>query len=274
KERSGVPGFLGQKHASGTTILEEYGQEHQATGMPIVYTSGDSVFQIAAHEASFGLDKLYALCEIARELVDEYQVGRVIARPFVGEPGSYKRTGNRRDYSTKPPELTLLDFLKKAGREVVAIGKVADIFAHEGITQTIKAEGNNAIFDATLQALQSLPEGGLVFANFVDFDSLFGHRRDVPGYAQALETFDARLPELEAILRPDDIVVIAADHGCDPTREGSDHTREHIPVLVFGPGVSSHAIGRRETFADVGQTLASCLGLAPLAHGTSFLNPS
>ena len=270
--RTGVPGVLGQKHASGTTIIEELGMEHQKTGMPIVYTSGDSVFQIAAHEDSFGLDRLYDVCNIARELVDEYHVGRVIARPFVGEPGAYKRTGNRRDYSTKPPEYTMLDYLKNAGRDVIAIGKVADIFAHQGITQNIKADGNMAIFDKTLQAFESLPAGGLVFANFVDFDSSYGHRRDVPGYAHALEMFDARIPELEAILHEGDIVVIAADHGCDPTRSGSDHTREHIPVLVFGPGLKSFNIGRRETFADVGQTLAEYFGLKSLAHGVSFLS--
>ena len=271
-DRTGVPGVLGQKHASGTTIIEELGLEHQNTGMPILYTSGDSVFQIAAHEDSFGLDRLYHICEIARELVDEYHVGRVIARPFIGTPGAYKRTGNRRDYSTKPPALTLLDHLKQSGGEVVSIGKVADIFAHQGISQTIKADGNMAIFDETLRALDSLPNGGLVFANFVDFDSLYGHRRDVPGYAHALEIFDTRIPELEAILREGDIVVIAADHGCDPTKPGSDHTREHIPVLVFGPGLKSTNIGRRETFADVGQTLADYLGLNPLDHGVSFFS--
>ncbi len=268
---AGLPGVLGQKHSSGTTIIEALGEEHVRTGSPIVYTSADSVFQIAAHEAHFGLQRLYDVCEIARKLVDKYQVGRVIARPFIGDPGAFSRTGNRRDYATLPPELTLLDYLKTAGREVVAIGKTADIFAHQGITQTIKANGNMALFDATIKAMQTLAPGGLVFTNFVDFDSSYGHRRDVPGYAHALEQFDARLPELMAMLKPDDLVVIAADHGCDPTHPGSDHTREHIPVLMFGPSVEGRFIGRRDTFADVGQSLAEFLTIQPLLHGVSFL---
>jgi phosphopentomutase len=270
-EHTGVPGVLGEKHASGTTILDELGEEHIRSGKPIVYTSADSVFQIAAHEETFGLDRLYEICEIARELVDEYQIGRVIARPFVGQPGSFKRTGNRKDYATLPPAKTLLDYLKDAGREVIAIGKIADIYAHQGITQTVKADGNMALFDATLAAMKTAPEGSLVFTNFVDFDSSYGHRRDVIGYAQALEAFDARLPELDAVLKPDDLVVIAADHGCDPTFPGTDHTREHIPVLVYGSGLSGRFIGRRDTFADIGQSIAQHLGLDNLSHGLSFL---
>ncbi len=270
-ELAALPGVLGEKHASGTVIIEELGEEHLLSGKPIVYTSADSVFQIAAHEQYFGLDRLYAICEIARNLVDKYNIGRVIARPFTGSPGAFKRTGNRRDYATLPPEPTLLDYLKEDGREVIAIGKVADIYAHQGMTQTIKADGNMALFDATLEAMKTAPDGSLVFTNFVDFDSSYGHRRDVAGYAHALETFDARLPELEAMLKPGDIVVIAADHGCDPTRSGSDHTREHIPVLGFGPGISSQFIGRRETFADIGQTLAEHLAIQPLLRGVSFL---
>lgn len=270
-KKAGVPGVLGEKHASGTTILDELGEEHMRTGKPIVYTSADSVFQIAAHEETFGLQRLYDICDIARDLVDEYQIGRVIARPFIGTPGSFKRTGNRKDYATLPPEKTLLDYLKDAGREVIAIGKIADIYAHQGITQTIKADGNMALFDATLDAMKSAPEGSVVFTNFVDFDSSYGHRRDTAGYANALEQFDKRLPELNAMLQPDDFVVIAADHGCDPTLPGSDHTREHIPVLVYGPSVKSKFIGRRDSFADVGQTLAEHLDIAPLNHGLSFL---
>jgi len=268
--QSGLPGVLGLKHASGTDIMDELGAEHIKTGKPIVYTSADSVFQIAAHEDYFGLDRLYEICLIARNLVDEYQIGRVIARPFTGEPGAFQRTGHRRDYATLPPEPTLLDHLKAAGREVIAIGKTADIFAHQGMTQTITAYGNMALFDATLDALKSAPAGSLIFTNFVDFDSSFGHRRDVPGYAHALEAFDVRLAELLAVLRPDDLVVIAADHGCDPTRPGSDHTREHIPVLAFGPGIGSQFIGRRDTFADIGQSLAEYLEIEPLTHGVSF----
>lgn len=270
-ERTGLPGVLGEKHASGTTILDELGAEHLRSGKPIVYTSADSVFQIAAHEEHFGLQRLYDICEIARELVDEYQIGRVIARPFIGEPGTFKRTGNRKDYATLPPAKTLLDYLKEAGREVISIGKIADIYAHQGITQSIKADGNMALFDATLAAVKTAPAGSLVFTNFVDFDSSYGHRRDVTGYARALEEFDARLPELDALLEADDLVVIAADHGCDPTFPGSDHTREHIPVLVYGPSLKGQFIGRRDTFADIGQSIAQHLGLANLAQGLSFL---
>lgn len=265
-----LPGVLGQKHASGTDIINELGDEHMRTNKPIVYTSADSVLQIAAHEQSFGLDRLYEVCEIARKLVDKYQVGRVIARPFVGDRGAFVRTGNRRDYSTPPPAPTLLDYLQQAGREVVAIGKTADIFAHFGMTQTIKANGNMALFDETLVAMKTAPAGSLVFTNFVDFDSSYGHRRDIAGYAGALEQFDARLPELEAMLKSNDIVVIVADHGCDPTFPGSDHTREHIPVLVFGPSLGGRFIGRRDTFADVGQSLAEYLSIQPLTHGISF----
>ncbi|WP_419419380.1 phosphopentomutase [Legionella sp. D16C41] len=269
---TGLSGVLGQKHASGTVIIEELGEEHIKTGKPIVYTSADSVFQIAAHEEHFGLEKLYKVCEIARKLVDEYNIGRVIARPFVGTPGSFKRTGNRHDYATLPPAPTLLDFLKKQGREVIAIGKIADIFAHQGLTETIKADGNMALFDATLEALDKAPGGSLIFTNFVDFDSSYGHRRDIAGYAYALEKFDERLPELLAKLKSNDLVIIAADHGCDPTFPGSDHTREHIPVLAFGPEIEGKFIGRRETFADIGQSLAQYLEIEPLLHGVSFLD--
>lgn len=271
-KKAKLPGVLGEKHASGTSILDELAKEHMRSGKPIVYTSADSVFQIAAHEETFGLERLYEICEIARDLVDEYQIGRVIARPFIGgEPGSFKRTGNRKDYATLPPEKTLLDYLKEAGREVIALGKIADIYAHQGITQTIKADGNEALFDATLKSMKTAPKGSLVFTNFVDFDSSYGHRRDVAGYAHALEVFDSRLPELDAVLEQGDMVVIAADHGCDPTLPGSDHTREHIPVLVYGPSLGARFIGRRDSFADVGQTLAEHLGLSPLPHGISFM---
>ena len=266
----GLPGVLGEKHASGTDIIAELGEEHCLTGKPIVYTSVDSVLQIAAHEHSFGLQRLYELCEIARKLVDKHHIGRVIARPFIGDAGSFTRTGHRRDYSTLPPAKTLLDYLQDAGREVVAIGKTADIFAHQGMTQTVKADGNMALFDATLAAMKTAPQGSLVFTNFVDFDSSYGHRRDLAGYANALEKFDERLPQLEKLLQPDDIIVIVADHGCDPTFPGSDHTREHIPVLVSGPNVESRFIGRRDTFSDVGQSLAQHLNIAPLEHGVSF----
>lgn len=263
-----LPGILGDKHASGTEIIDELGEEHLRTGKPICYTSADSVFQVAAHEEHFGLDRLYRLCQRAKDLLAPLNIGRVIARPFVGERrGAFRRTAHRRDYTTPPPEETLLDRLTAAGGEVWSIGKIADIFAHRGISRSSKAEDNAGLFDATLEALSVAGNRSLVFANFVDFDMLYGHRRDVTGYAAALEAFDRRLPELEARLRPGDLVLATADHGCDPTWPGTDHTREHVPVLFFGPGVAAESLGRRASFADMGQTLARHLGLAPLAHG-------
>ncbi len=266
--RCNLPGVLGNKHASGTEIIAELGEEHQKTGKPIVYTSADSVFQIAAHEDSFGLQRLLEMCLVARELVNEYNIGRVIARPFLGTPGKYYRTGNRHDYSIPPPAPTLLDNLVANGGEVIAIGKVSDIFAHQGISKSILANGNMALFDAFLQETKTAPDNTLVFVNLVDFDMVYGHRRDVVGYAKALEDFDARLPEFEKLMRPGDLAVITADHGCDPTWPGSDHTREHIPILMFGPGIKGRSIGKRKTFADIGQTLAGHLGLDPLRYGT------
>lgn len=270
-KRAKLPGILGNKHASGTEIIRELGEEHERTGKPIVYTSADSVFQIAAHEGSFGLERLYDLCLIARELVDEYNVGRVIARPFKGTPGHYVRTGNRRDYAVPAPEPTLLDQFIAQGRDVIAVGKVSDIYAHRGISKSVKADGNMALFDAFLKEVASAPDGSLVFVNLVDFDMLYGHRRDVVGYAKALEELDARLPELEKIMRPTDIAIITADHGCDPTWPGSDHTREMIPVLAFGQSIKPGPIGKRETFSDIGQTIAKHVGLPPLSRGISFI---
>jgi len=269
--RANIPGILGNRHASGTEIIAELGEEHERTGKPIVYTSGDSVFQIAAHEKSFGLEKLYELCSIARELVNEFNVGRVIARPFIGTPGKYVRTGNRRDYSVLPPEPTLLDKIVEKGNQVISIGKVSDIYAHQGISKSVKADGNMALFDAFLKEASTAPDNSLVFVNLVDFDMLYGHRRDVIGYAKALEDFDKRLPEFEKIMKPGDFAVITADHGCDPTFPGSDHTREHIPVIAFGPGIKPGPVGVRKTFSDIGQSIAKHLGLAPLKNGKSFL---
>jgi phosphopentomutase len=272
-ERAGLPGVLGNCHASGTTIIAELGDEHVRSGKPIVYTSADSVFQIAAHEDAFGLERLYALCDIARELVDEYRIGRVIARPFVGDgPETYSRTGNRRDLTTPPHAPTVLDKLVASGGEVISIGKIADIFADRGITRKVKATGNAALFDATLETLREAPDRSIVFTNFVDFDMLFGHRRDVAGYAAALEYLDGRLPELLELMRSEDLLVITADHGCDPTWPGSDHTRERIPVLAFGGGVRPGPLGKRDTFADIGQSLASYFDLEPMEYGESFLN--
>ena len=268
-----LPGILGNKHASGTVIIEELGEEHIRTGKPICYTSADSVFQIAAHEVHFGLERLYELCLTVRRLVDPYNIGRVIARPFVGESAAdFERTGNRRDYAVPPPEPTLLDRAKSAGREVIAIGKIDDIYAHMGPTIVTKAHGNTALFDETLKAADDAPDGSLVFTNLVDFDQLYGHRRDVPGYAAALEDFDKRIPELQARLKPGDLVVLTADHGNDPTWRGTDHTREQVPVMIFGPEIKPRFAGKRETFADIGETVAEHLGLEPGRHGRSFLN--
>lgn len=271
--RGRLPGVLGNCHASGTEIIARLGEEHVRIGKPIVYTSADSVFQIACHEQAFGLERLLDLCVIARVLVDDYRIGRVIARPFIGRTAKdFQRTGNRRDYAVPPPAPTVLDKLVASGGEVIGIGKIPDIFAHQGITREVKAVGNDALFDATLEALESAPHRSIVFSNFVDFDMLYGHRRDVEGYARALEQFDARLPQLLGRLLEDDIVILSADHGCDPTWPGSDHTREHIPVLVYGPSVTAGSLGRRATFADIGQSLAGYFGLPAMDHGTDFLN--
>ncbi|HNP62864.1 MAG TPA: phosphopentomutase [Woeseiaceae bacterium] len=270
--RADLPGVIGNCHASGTTIIAELGDEHVATGKPIVYTSADSVFQIACHEESFGLDRLYELCEIARELVDKYNIGRVIARPFIGDgPDTYTRTGNRRDLTTPPHAPTVLDKLVEHGGEVISIGKIADIFAHKGITKKVKATGNAALFDATVEAIREARDQSIIFTNFVDFDMLYGHRRDVHGYAEALEYLDRRLPEILDLLRDDDLLILCADHGCDPTWPGSDHTREHIPVLALGAGLKPGSLGRRESFADIGQSLATHFGLSPMDYGTSFI---
>ena len=269
---AGLPGILGNRHASGVGIVEELGAEHVRTGMPICYTSADSVFQIAAHEEAFGLDRLYATCLIARRLCDRYRIGRVIARPFTGtRQDGFRRTGNRRDYATPPPSDTLLDHLTRAGREVVSVGKIGDIFAHRGTGREVKGSGNDAWLDLALGGLRDLGRGGLVFANLVDFDTEYGHRRDVPGYAAALERFDLRVPEIQAALGPGDLCVITADHGNDPTFPGTDHTREQVPILAFGPDVRPGSIGVRPTLADIGATIAAHLGLHWTGHGRSFL---
>lgn len=272
-ERAGLEGFLGNCHASGTQVLDDLGEEHMRTGLPIFYTSADSVFQIACHEETFGLDKLLELCQIAREELEDYNIGRVIARPFIGpRAGEFVRTGNRRDLSVEPPSATVLQKLvdEKQGR-VVSIGKIADIYAHCGITDKVKANGIEALFDATLEQVKAAGDNTIVFTNFVDFDSAYGHRRDVAGYAAALEYFDKRLPELLNIMEQDDVLILTADHGCDPTWAGTDHTREHIPVLVYGPQVKAGSLGRRETFADIGQSLASYFATTPMDFGKNFL---
>jgi phosphopentomutase len=266
-----LPGILGNCHASGTEVIERLGAEHVATGKPIFYTSADSVIQIAAHETAFGLERLYDLCLVVRRLADAYNIGRVIARPFVGDSAAdFRRTANRRDYSVPPPEPTLLDRQIAAGRRVLAIGKIGDIFAHRGVSEVRKAPDNMAMFDAALGAMDDAGDGDLVFANFVDFDSLYGHRRDVPGYAAALEAFDRRLPEAFAKLKDGDMLILTADHGNDPTWRGTDHTRERVPIIGTGPGLKVGSVGVRDTFADIGETVAAHLGLDPGPHGRSF----
>ena len=268
---TGVPGWLGNCHASGTTIIAELGDEHVATGKPIIYTSADSVMQIAAHEEHFGLERLYQVCEAAYELVKPYNIGRVIARPFTGANGNYKRTSNRHDYAVPPVAPTLLDHVKDAGGEVIALGKISDIFAGQGVTQLIKGADNMALFDRLLEVADTAQDKSLTFVNFVDFDMHFGHRRDVAGYANALHELDARLPDFLARLKEGDLVVVTADHGCDPTWPGSDHTREHIPMLFFGPAAPARELPVSDTFSDIGATLAKHLGVQPLANGTALL---
>jgi len=270
--RANLPGILGDKHASGTDIIAALGEESIRTGKPICYTSIDSVFQIAAHETHFGLDRLYEICKIAFELTAPMMIGRVIARPFTGDDAhSFKRTGNRRDFAIAPPEPTLLDRNKAAGNQVYAIGKISDIYAGHGVTHKIKGTGIPQLFDKTLDAMEMAADNALVMTNFVDFDSEYGHRRDVPGYAAALELFDSLLPQLIAKLRHDDLLVLTADHGNDPTWPGSDHTREQVPILLFSPSLATGEIGIRSSFADIGETIAHWLGLAPGRHGKSFL---
>lgn len=264
----GLSGSLGNCHASGTEIIDRFGDEHLRTGWPICYTSSDSVFQVAAHETRFGLEWLHGICEQAKAIFDEAGIARVIARPFVGAAGRYRRTANRHDYTTPPPAPTLLDVLQARGREVHGVGKIRDIFAARGITHHHAGDGNADLCARTLAAWRGCTDGGLVFANLVDFDMLYGHRRDVAGYADALEAFDAFLPQLLGALGPGDLIALSADHGCDPTWPGSDHTREHVPLLFAGPASPRGlALGVRPSFADLGQTLAAHLGVPPLAHG-------
>jgi phosphopentomutase len=271
-KRARLPGILGDMHASGTEIIAELGAEHMRTGKPIVYTSADSVIQIAAHEETFGLEKLYEVCRIARELSYDLNIGRVIARPFIGtDAGNFIRTGNRKDYTVLPPSPTLLNVLTKAGREVITVGKIGDIYAHSGTGREVKASGNAALFDTTLSEMQNLKDGGFLMTNFVDFDMLYGHRRDAIGYGAALEYFDARLPEAMALLHEGDLMILTADHGNDPTWRGTDHTRECVPVLTYAKGMKPGSFGRRKTFADIGQTIAQHLDLPQLKNGKSWL---
>ena len=271
-EQTQVPGVLGNVPASGTEIIKELGEEHVKTGKPIVYTSADSVFQVAAHEEVIPLKRLYEICETARNILrGEHEVGRVIARPFLGEPGSFYRTENRHDYAVPPPRENLLPLLSQNGLDVVCIGKIASIYDSAGVTQDLTAKNNEQSTDQTIRALHENTRG-LIFSNLVDFDMLYGHRRDTEGYARALEHFDSRWSEIESAMREDDLVMISADHGNDPTYRGTDHTREYAPLIVFGkrakPGVN---LGTRRSLADIGKTIAENFGLH-LAAGESFLS--
>lgn len=269
--RCRLPGLLAMCHASGTQVIEEFGEEHIRTGKPIAYTSADSVLQIAAHEGHFGLERLYEVCRVARELTYPLNIGRIIARPFVGETAAtFVRTGHRKDYAVKPPSPTLLDMVSATGRDVVSVGKIGDIFAHSGTGREIKVSGNPAFLEATLSAMGSLGDGGLLMTNFVDFDTEFGHRRDAVGYGRALEAFDREAPRILEKLRSGDLLVLTADHGNDPTWTGTDHTREQIPIMSYRPGNTPGCLGLRRSFADIGQSVARHLGVGPLASGTAW----
>lgn len=262
---------IGNEVASGTEIIMRLGEEHVRTGKPIVYTSADSVFQVAAHEEIIPLPELMRICQIARTmLTDDLQVGRVIARPFLGEVGHFYRTPNRHDFALEPPQKILLEYLKEHGLEVCTVGKINDIYAGRGVTDFVSSKGNMEGINKTLDYLDKV-ETGLIMTNLVDFDMLYGHRNDVEGYAKALEDFDTRLPEILRALRAEDMLIITADHGCDPTMPGTDHTREYVPILVYGPTLNKGVnLGVRSTFADLGATVADYLGAKPLANGKSF----
>lgn len=270
-------GFLGNKPASGTVIIDELGAKHLESGNPIVYTSGDSVFQIAAHEEKFGLDKLYKICEITRELLDEgpFQVGRVIARPFLGAAGTFKRTGNRRDFSLKPPARTVLNELNERSFPVIGIGKIPYIYGFQGITESIEAHNDQEAVDATLEALKK--KAAVVFTNLNDLDMMYGHRRDAVGYGKQLEWIDSQLPRIQSVLTKDDLMIITADHGNDPTYRGTDHTREYVPLLLWSPRFTEEAASKkklkdRATFSDIGQSLSENFGIPRAPYGESFLS--
>jgi phosphopentomutase len=269
---TGVPGVLGNEVASGTEIVARLGEAHQATGRPIVYTSADSVFQIAAHEATVPLETLYGWCRAARSLLDPWRVARVIARPFVGEPGRYQRTYHRRDFAIALPGPTVLDQLVEARWPVVGVGKIPDIFDHHGLTEEVHTEGNADGLQTTERLLDEV-ERGLIFVNLVDFDTLYGHRNDPAGYGRALEALDRFLPRLLGKLGPDDLFIVTADHGCDPTTPSTDHSREYVPFLVHVPGRAGGPLGIRSSFCDVGATVAAWFSLEAIA-GTSALGAS
>ncbi len=271
RERTGVKGILGNKAASGTEIIKELGAEHMRTGFPIVYTSGDSVFQIAAHNDVISLEKLYDQCVHAREMCDKYKIGRVIARPFVGEGGEFRRTSDRRDYPMLPPGDTILDLIKSRGYTVSGIGKIEDIYAKQGITRAIHTKNNKEGMDVLMKEMSIINEG-LIFINLVDFDMLYGHRRNPDGYASTLEQFDKMFSGFTDIMKSDDLLMITADHGCDPTFKGTDHTREFVPILVYKKGISAENLGVRRTLSDIGMSALSHLGIKnPGFPGLSFI---
>jgi phosphopentomutase len=265
-----LPGLLCGTHASGTQVIEDFGDEHVRTGKPIIYTSADSVIQIAAHEQHFGLQRLYDVCKVARDLTYDLKVGRVIARPFLGEtPKTYERTGNRKDYAITPPSPTLLQIASDADRHVISVGKIGDIYGHVGTGEEVKVSGNAAMMEKVISLMPTLRDGGFLMTNFVDFDTLYGHRRDPLGYGALLEAFDRELPRVLAQLREGDVLILTADHGNDPTWRGTEHTREQIPIMMAGVGTGS--VGQRQSFADIGQSIATHLRLPRLNAGTSFL---
>ncbi len=269
--RGKLPGLLALNHASGTQVIEDYGEEHLRTGKPIIYTSADSVIQIAAHEHHFGLQRLYDVCKVARDLTYDIKVGRIIARPFMGATAKdFERTGNRKDFAIAPPSPTLLKVLSDAGRDVVSVGKIGDIYGHVGTGREVEVAGNAAMMAKVLDFMPQLRDGGFLMTNFVDFDTLYGHRRDPIGYGNLLQEFDTTLPQVFAQLRDGDRLVLTADHGNDPTWTGTDHTRERIPIMIYGPDIAPGTIGSRSSFCDIGQSIALYLGIGPLGAGAAF----
>ena len=267
-----LTGVLGNRHAAGVAIIDELGAAHVESLQPIIYTSADSVLQIAAHEEAFGLQRLYDLCLIARRLCDPLKIGRIIARPFIGNArDGFKRTAHRKDYAMPATQGNVLDRAAEAGRAIISIGKIGDIFGHRNTGREIKGAHDMDLFDKTLVALDELPDGGLLFANYVDLDTDYGHRRNVAGYAAGLERFDARLSGLVSRLKMGDLMILTADHGNDPTWRGTDHTREHVPILAYGPGIVPRALAGRKSFADIGASVARHLSIASPIAGTSWL---
>ena len=269
--RANIPGLLCGTHASGTQVIEDFGEEHLRTRKPIIYTSADSVIQIAAHEQHFGLQRLYDVCKIVRELTYDLKVGRVIARPFLGETAkTFARTGNRKDYAIAPPSPTLLKIASDAGRHVISVGKIGDIYGHVGTGEEVKVSGNAAMMERVITLMPTLKDGGFLLTNFVDFDTNHGHRRDPIGYGKLLQEFDANLPRVFAQMQQDDLLILTADHGNDPTWHGTEHTREQIPIMIYGKSLTSGNDGHRKSFSDIGQSVAAWLKLPKLGAGTAF----